>query len=141
MKLTLASVYALHALAYVAGRKHDRPSASHHIARAQGLPERFLLKVLKTLAAADPPILTSTKGPGGGYRLARPASDITLLEVLEAVDRPVRGLAPAPHPHDGRKPLDKALHKRVEAACQGAADVVRKHLEGVRVSDFVGKGK
>src|SRR5262245_20736212 len=46
MKLALASVYALHALAYVAGRKHDRPSASHHIAQAKGLPERFLLKVL-----------------------------------------------------------------------------------------------
>src|SRR5262245_29579805 len=99
MKLTLASVYALHALAYMAEQKHDRPIASHHIAEAQGVPERFLLKVLKPLVSnTDPPVLLSIKGPNGGYRLAREASDITLLDIVEAVDGPIRGLAPIPKP-------------------------------------------
>src|SRR5215475_16180012 len=92
MKLTRASSYALHAVAYMATQKHERPVASHHIAHARGIPERFLLKVLKPLVSAR--VLLSIKGPNGGYRLARPANDITMLEVLEAVDGPIRGLAP-----------------------------------------------
>src|SRR2546423_4471301 len=94
MKLTRASSYALHAVAYMAAQKQqDKPVASHHIARARGIPERFLLKVLKPLVSAR--VLSSVKGPNGGYRLAKPPTQITLLEILEAVDGPIRGVVPA----------------------------------------------
>ena len=77
----------------MAARKdHTRPVASHHIAAARGIPDRFLLKVLKPLVSAR--ILLSLKGPHGGYRLARKAEEISLLDVLEAVDGPIRGQAP-----------------------------------------------
>src|ERR1700722_16592875 len=64
MKLTRASSYALHAVAFMAVQKHDRPIASHNIAQARGIPERFLLKVLKPLVSAR--VLLSVKGPNGG---------------------------------------------------------------------------
>src|SRR5947209_17886741 len=84
MKLSRASSYALHAVAFMAGQKDNaRPVASHHIAAARGIPDRFLLKVLKPLVSAR--ILLSLKGPHGGYRLARKAEDISVLDVLEAV--------------------------------------------------------
>src|SRR5438309_6837730 len=93
MKLSRASSYALHAVAFMAGEKDStRPVASHHIAAARGIPDRFLLKVLKPLVSAG--VLLSLKGPNGGYRLARPASEISMLDVLEAVDGPIRGQAP-----------------------------------------------
>src|SRR5438105_14927297 len=92
MRLTRASSYALHAVSYMAAQKQNRPIASHLIARARGIPERFLLKVLKPLVSAR--VLHSIKGPNGGYRLARSASDLTMLEVVEAVDGPIRGQAP-----------------------------------------------
>src|SRR5581483_8942418 len=92
MKLTRASSYALHAVAHMAATGEDRPVASHHIAKARGIPELFLLKILKPLVSAR--ILRSVKGPNGGYRLARPAAKITMLEVVEAVDGPIRGTAP-----------------------------------------------
>ncbi len=92
MKLTRASSYALHAMTYMASQKQNQPIASHLIAQARGIPERFLLKVLKPLVSCR--VLYSIKGPNGGYRLARSASDITLLDVVEAVDGPIRGLAP-----------------------------------------------
>src|SRR2546421_2621357 len=92
MKLTRASSYALHAIEYMAAHKMQKPVASHHIAQARGIPERFLLKVLKPLVSAR--VLTSVKGPNGGYRLARTPSDISMLEILEAVDGPIRGQAP-----------------------------------------------
>src|SRR5437588_2033283 len=89
MKLSRASSYALHAVAFMAGRKDNaRPVASHNIAAARGIPDRFLLKVLKPLVSAR--ILFSIKGPNGGYRLARKAEDISLLDVLEAVDGLIR---------------------------------------------------
>src|SRR5437763_15913514 len=92
MKLTRASSYALHAVAYMANQKKSEPVASHIIAQDRGIPERFLLKVLKPLVSAQ--ILLSIKGPNGGYRLAKPANEITMLDVVEAVDGPIRGAAP-----------------------------------------------
>ena len=52
MKLSRASSYAVHALVYMAAQKHDRPIASHLVAAKRGIPERFLLKILKPLVAA-----------------------------------------------------------------------------------------
>ena len=95
MKLTRAkSNYALQALTYYGtpGPKGEENSvvASHIVAREQGIPERFLLKILKPLVSAG--VLDSLKGPnGGGYRLAKAANKVTLLEVVEAVDGPIRG--------------------------------------------------
>lgn len=131
MKLTRASSYALHAVAFMAAQKHDRPVASHHIAQARGIPERFLLKVLKPLVSAR--VLHSVKGPNGGYRLAKKPDEITMLEVLEAVDGPIRGQAPFSEEKNG------PLNHKLEAICKQSADQVRKHLEKVRISDLVSK--
>ncbi len=133
MKLTRASSYALHAVAYMAAQKHDRPIASHNIAAARGIPERFLLKVLKPLVSAR--VLLSIKGPNGGYRLARPASEISMLEILEAVDGPIRGQAPLTEENDG------PLNNKLEAICKESADQVRKHLEKVKIPQLLGGKK
>src|SRR5947209_12863669 len=115
MKLTRAASYAIHALVFMANQKHNRPVASHHIARARGIPERFLLKVLKPLVSVR--VLLSVKGPNGGYRLARRPADITMLEVLEAVEGPIRGQAPF-----GRDENDGKLNRKLEAICKQVAD-------------------
>src|SRR5262249_61592592 len=92
VKLSRASSYALHALEYLAARGQDALVTSLHIARARGIPELYMRKLLKPLVSAR--VLQSAKGPNGGYRLARPASKITMLEGVEAVDRPVPGEVP-----------------------------------------------
>jgi Rrf2 family protein len=134
MKLTRASSYALHAVAFMAGQKKDSAIASHVIAQARGIPERFLLKVLKPLVSAQ--ILVSIKGPSGGYRLARPASDVSMLEVVEAVDGPIRGNTPMNH--DGAA---NPLNKRLDQVTGQIADQMRKQLAKVRVSDLAIKEK
>jgi Rrf2 family protein len=133
MKLTRASSYALHAVAFMAAQKHDRPVASHNIAQARNIPERFLLKVLKPLVSAR--VLLSIKGPNGGYRLAKPAGDITMLEILEAVDGPIRGQAPLIE--DSNTPLNNKL----EAICKQTADQTRKHLEKIKLTELVSSKK
>jgi len=134
MRLSRACGYALLALEYLAARGAGPPVASHHIAEARGIPERFLLKVLKPLVTAG--VLRSLKGPNGGFRLARPAAQITLLEVVEAADGPLRGDAPLVAREGG-----DGLGPRLGAVCQGVADLVRRQLGQVRISDLVGKKK
>jgi Rrf2 family protein len=132
MKLTRASSYALQAVAYMAQQKtQDKPVASHHIAAARHIPERFLLKVLKPLVSAR--VLTSIKGPNGGYRLAKPADKISMLEVLEAVDGPIRGFAPLGEDSNG------PLGHKLETICKDTAAATRRHLEKVSVSELAGK--
>jgi Rrf2 family protein len=132
MKLTRASSYAIHALVFMGSQKHNRPVASHHIAHARGIPERFLLKVLKPLVSAR--VLQSIKGPNGGYRLAKGPNEISLLEVLEAVDGPIRGQASF-----SRDDNDNGLNKRLDQICNQAADQVRRQFQKVRISELVGK--
>jgi Rrf2 family protein len=132
MRLTRASSYALHAVHHMAQQKKDHPMASHLIAQKRGIPERFLLKVLKPLVSAQ--ILLSVKGPNGGYRLARSPHDITLLQIIEAVDGPIRGNAPMNHDDPGNH-----LNRRLEQVCNQAAEHVRKQLSKIRLSELTAR--
>jgi Rrf2 family protein len=129
MKLTSAAQYAISALAYMAARKHDRPIPSHDMAHAQGIPAFFVLKVLKQLVSTG--VLVSLKGPNGGYRLTRPADRITLLEIVEAVDGPIRADAPVVG-------QDGPVNKKLNAVCAAVAAVTREQLGKVRLSDLAG---
>jgi Rrf2 family protein len=131
MKLSRASAYALQALIHMAALKDNPIVASHLVAQARGIPEKFLLKVLKPLVAAR--LLQSLKGPNGGYRLAKPTKAITLLEVVEAVDGPIRGLAPAVESAAGAR-----LDEQLAAVCDAAAAATRKELAKVRLADLAG---
>src|SRR5205823_8934133 len=106
---------------------------SHDIADARGIPELFLLKVLKRLVNVR--ILVSLKGPNGGYRLAKPANKITLLEVIEAVDGPIRGEAPV---IEGKS--TEALTDRLQAICDQTSQQRRKQLQATTVADLIGRG-
>ena len=95
-------------------------------------PERFLLKVLKPLVSAR--ILLSIKGPNGGYRLAKLPNEITLLDVLEAVDGPIRGQASFT-----RDETEGNLNKHLDSICTNAADQVRKQFGKIKLSELVAK--
>jgi Rrf2 family protein len=137
VKLSHATSYALHALVYIASQKPDQPVASHTIAEATGLPEGFLLKVLKPLTAAR--ILVSLKGPNGGYRLARPTDQITLLEVLETVDGSVQSEVPVVETEGGMR--TPGINPQLQKAWDRATKQVRQRLRKVSVRDLVGKSK
>ncbi len=79
--------YALHSLLILASRKE--PVSVRDLARYQQLPERFLAKIFSRLKASG--IVLGTEGISGGFALSRPADQIPVLQVLEAVD-PERAL-------------------------------------------------
>jgi Rrf2 family protein len=79
--------YALRAMIYLASISPDAVVPFREIARQMLVPEDFLAKILKTLV--DEGLVRSTRGPHGGYTLARPSTDISFLEVIEAVEGPI----------------------------------------------------
>lgn len=79
--------YALHSLLILASR--NEPVSVRDLAKYQQLPERFLAKVFSRLKASG--IVRGTEGVSGGFSLAFPAQEISVLQVLEAVD-PERSL-------------------------------------------------
>ena len=78
--------YAIRAMTELALRTEDGWVPVTVIAEAASLPSPYLGKILKDLVRGR--LLRSTRGPGGGYCLARPASEITLYEVKLTVDGP-----------------------------------------------------
>ncbi len=80
--------YALRAMIYLASVPAARVSPFREIARAMDVPEDFLAKILKVLADAG--LVRSQRGARGGYRLAREPAGISFLDVIEAVEGPVK---------------------------------------------------
>jgi Rrf2 family protein len=131
MKLTRASTYALHALGFMAEQADNRTVASHDIARARGMPERFLLKVLKPLAARG--VLLSIRGPRGGYRLGRPAAKISVLEIVEVVDGPIHGVVPLLE-----RASNELLDEKLQAIADRATAGTRRQLQAVSIATLIG---
>lgn len=127
-----AAGYAIRALTQLALSQSEsgQPSPVKELAEREKIPQHFLGKVFQTLTRAG--ILASTRGPHGGFALARPASQITLYEIVQAIDGTaalescVIGLAgcseqhPCPH-HYRWKPV---------------RDQIRNYLQGTTLEDL-----
>jgi Rrf2 family protein len=86
--------YAVRAAAELAAAPGDAPVKAERIAEAQGIPRKFLENILQTLRQAG--IVESRRGPEGGHLLARPAQEITVADVIRAVDGPIVGIGGRP---------------------------------------------
>jgi Rrf2 family protein len=132
MILSTASGYAARALAYLARHEGAGLVKAEVIADAESLSVAYLRKLMTQLAAAG--VLRTSKGREGGYALARPAKAVSLLDVVEAIDGPVRGRVPRWAPG---LPLDE----RLQEVCDAAAQVTRRRLRKVTLADLAdGKG-
>lgn len=89
LELTRRGDYAVRAmLALAAADEKDGPISARRIATQMGIPARFVPHVLQDLVAAG--LVVARTGRLGGYRLARPAAAISLLNVIEAVEGDAR---------------------------------------------------
>jgi Rrf2 family protein len=84
LELTRRADYGIRAMIAVARASSDEPLSAPRIAESMAIPVRFLPQVMADLARAD--LVDSTGGRKGGYRLARSASTISLLEIIEALE-------------------------------------------------------
>lgn len=85
MKLSAKAEYGCVALLELArADRTGQPVRIRSISASQGIPERFLVQILLVLKSAG--LVESTRGASGGYRLSREPAEITVLDVVEAVD-------------------------------------------------------
>ena len=84
MKLTTRSEYALLALVYLARQPREAVTSTETIARAQGIPPKFLEQLLLAMRMAH--FVRSTKGKAGGYSLAKDPTQINLAEIIRLFD-------------------------------------------------------
>ena len=125
--VTQTAEYALRAVTWLAEDEHTAPGTGsphtvHQIAEATSMPAEYLSKVLQELSKAG--IVTSQRGPLGGFRLARRPSTITIFDVVQAV-------SPMPRVHEcplGRPDHQSrlcALHQLLNDAVASVEEVFR----------------
>ncbi len=87
MQITRQADYAVRAVAFLARLGTDSRAATSQIAEEQKIPPSFLAKIVSQLSVAG--LLQTSRGARGGVSLARSPEEITLLEVVEAIDGPI----------------------------------------------------
>ncbi len=88
MQITRQADYAVRAVLYLARLGNTERAATSTVAEEQHIPPSFLAKIISQLSIAG--LLHTSRGARGGVTLAREPKDITLLEVIEAIDGPIQ---------------------------------------------------
>ncbi|MFH8368986.1 RrF2 family transcriptional regulator [Streptomyces sp. NPDC018031] len=138
MKLPVSTEWVLHCASSLAQLDAGSSASTAQLAEYYDLPAAYLAKQLKALVKAG--VLAATTGPRGGFRLARPAAEITLLQIVEAVDG-----ASAPYEcreirRQGRGALPDEECRRTCVLAEKMADAHqawRDSLTGVTLADIL----
>jgi Rrf2 family protein len=140
VKLSEGVEWALHCAVNLAFVPSDRTLPAGRLAELNGVPTAYLAKHLQVLARSG--VLEAVPGPRGGYRLARPATEISMLDVVEAVDgaepafrcTEIRRRGPAAVP-----PREYRVACSIHAAMDRADAAWRAELRSVSIADLVGQ--
>lgn len=130
MKISQTVKYALHATLQLAQFDGDAPVPCSRLAAQGDMPERFLLQILRNLVTHG--ILRSTRGVDGGYVLQRDAREISVLDVIEAIDGPIVQEDVAFG--DG---LPRESCSKLTSAFTQVANTVRDQLEDIKLSQLI----
>jgi Rrf2 family protein len=87
MQITRQADYAVRAVLYLAEQDENGRAPTSRIAQEMRIPPSFLAKIVSQLSVAG--VVQTSRGARGGVSLAREPKDITLLEVIEAIDGPI----------------------------------------------------
>jgi Rrf2 family transcriptional regulator, iron-sulfur cluster assembly transcription factor len=129
VKVSTRGDYAARALLSLALHSSDRPTSVKEIAERTGLPQPYLEQILLAVKGAG--LVRSKRGVGGGYVLARQPAEITLADILAAVDGPLTTLM-GEHDHcEG--------HCILQEVWVGVSDETRQILERFTLEDLVAR--
>ncbi len=133
MKLSRTVAYALQAALQLAQVENGAPVPCSRLAAEGNMPERFLLQILRNLVAHG--ILGSTRGVDGGYTLGRAPEDISLLEVIEAIEGPLDSAAQI------GAGLPRSTRDRLQRALGDITKLARKELEAITLAHLLPEPK
>jgi len=135
MKVSLRSTYGIMAAVDLAMQSGSAPVQAKSIARRQGIPARFLEQVLHAMKKAG--LVASLRGSQGGYVLSKKPSELSIAEILEALDGPFLAIAGL----NGQNPLrhsaksDALLTKVWDRVYEAERHV----LEAITVEELAGQ--
>jgi len=133
MQITRQADYALRAMLYLAKMDPTQRSATSQIAEIQQIPPSFLAKIISQLSIAG--LIHTSRGARGGVSLARPIEDVSLLDVVEAIDGPI-SLNECTHNQDSCPFGEECpIHP---VWCEAQKELVDK-LKNTRFSDLIKK--
>jgi Rrf2 family protein len=87
MRLSTRAEYGIRVLVALARAEGEGPQSLTAVARSEKLPHAYIEQLVRDLRRAS--LVTATRGKAGGYQLARPAADISLVEAVRALDGPL----------------------------------------------------
>ncbi len=122
LQLTRGGEYAIRAMTYLARYPEGHVASLRDIGRAQEIPESFLAKILQSLVHAG--LAVSQRGAHGGFALARPAEQITMRDVIEAVDGPISVNLCTLDPEECKRSSTCEVHKAWLRAQEQLMDVL-----------------
>lgn len=131
MKISRSTGYALVAVGYIAQNYKEGAVLAARVSKEYDIPLEYLLKILQQLVRAN--VLTSKRGPRGGFYLAREAEEITLLEIIEAVDGPLMTRL-----HLSEQTNSAPFSLKMEAICKKATEEVKSIYGSAKLSSFLG---
>ncbi len=126
MKLSRTAGYALQATLQLAKAGSHAPVPCSQLAAEGGMPERFLLQILRNLVTHG--VLHSARGVDGGYTLNRLPEEISILEVIEAVDGPLTASAQI----SDRFPAQSQV--KLRAALDRVTELAREQLGQIKIA-------
>ena len=130
MKISRSTGYALVAVGFIAQNYLEGAVLAARVSKEYGIPLEYLLKILQQLVRAN--VLRSKRGPRGGFYLSRPAEEITLLQIIEAVDGPLMS-----HLHLAEQTKNAPFSIKMEEVCEKATKEVRVIYEKAKLSDVL----
>ncbi len=131
MKMNATAHYGLMAAGYIAEQADEGWVMASTISEKYDIPLEYLFKILQQMIRVN--VLRSKKGPKGGYKLARPAKEITLLEVIEAAGGPI-----ASHLELAQVAKKAPFSVKMEKVCKRATDKAVSILNRAKLSQMVG---
>ncbi|MGV8121426.1 MAG: Rrf2 family transcriptional regulator [Vulcanimicrobiota bacterium] len=133
MKLTNRCEYALLALAYLGRCGKDEYATVEKISASQGIPPKFLEQILLSLKRAQ--YLQSAKGQGGGYRLAKPASEISIAEIIRFMNGALAPTDSVSQYFYNHTPIER--EKMLLTLFREIRDMISAKLESTMLSDIL----
>ena len=130
MQFSVSIEYAIHGLIYLARAGGEKPVLLADIASAVKVPKEYLRKIFQMLTRAR--LVAGRRGAGGGYRLALPAHELTLRQVVEAVE----GSLPLYGCLHMRRHCELALSCPVQKAFDEARQKMAETLQGTTIADL-----
>jgi Rrf2 family protein len=125
VRVSAKTDYAIRAALELAAADSDKPLKGERIATAQSIPLRFLENILMQLRHAG--LVESRRGADGGYRLAKPASEVSVADVIRAIDGPlanVSGARPEALGFDGAAEPMREVWIAVRASLRGVLESI-----------------